>query len=285
MEDPTMTTHATQAKPFNRILLTGAAGGLGQILRETLQVHADIVRASDISAMTPSRGAHDEVINCNLSDKAAVAALVESVDAIVHLGGISVERSFEEILEANIRGTFHVYEAARLHGVKRIVFASSNHVTGFYSQDEQIDAHSPRRPDGYYGLSKAYGEDLATFYFHRYGIETVSLRIGSSFPEPRNLRMLATWLSYTDLQHLIARALLASDVGHSVVYGVSANRDQWWNNRYAAHLGFAPLDSSEAFRAKVEQQPALAADHPDRLYQGGAFTAAGPFETPAQTHS
>jgi uronate dehydrogenase len=225
------------------------------------------------------------VINCNLSDKAAVAALVQDVDAIVHLGGISVERSFEEILEANIRGTFHVYEAARLHGVKRIVFASSNHVTGFYSQDEQIDAHSPRRPDGYYGLSKAYGEDLATFYFHRYGIETVSLRIGSSFPEPRNLRMLATWLSYTDLQHLIARALLANDVGHSVVYGVSANRDQWWSNRHAAHLGFAPQDSSEAFRAKVEQQPALAADHPDRLYQGGAFTAAGPFETPAQTRS
>ena len=285
MEDPTMTTQTTLAKPFNRILLTGAAGGLGQILRETLQVHADIVRSSDISAMTPSRGAHDEVINCNLSDKAAVAALAEGVDAIVHLGGISVERSFEEILEANIRGTFHVYEAARLHGVKRIVFASSNHVTGFYSQDEQIDAHSPRRPDGYYGLSKAYGEDLATFYFHRYGIETVSLRIGSSFPEPRNLRMLATWLSYTDLEHLIARALLASDVGHSVVYGVSANRDQWWNNRHAAHLGFAPQDSSEAFRAQVEQQPALAADHPDRLYQGGAFTAAGPFETPSQTRS
>jgi uronate dehydrogenase len=285
MEDLTMTTHATQAKPFNRILLTGAAGGLGQILRETLQVHADIVRASDISAMAPSRGAHDEVINCNLSDKAAVAALVEGVDAIVHLGGISEERSFEEILEANIRGTFHIYEAARLHGVKRIVFASSNHVTGFYSQDEQIDAHSPRRPDGYYGLSKAYGEDMATFYFHRYGIETVSLRIGSSFPEPRNRRMLATWLSYTDLEHLIARALLASDVGHSVVYGVSANRDQWWNNRHAAHLGFAPQDSSEAFRAQVEQQPALAADHPDRLYQGGAFTAAGPFEAPAQTRS
>lgn len=269
-----MTTHT----PFNRILLTGAAGGLGQILRETLQAHAAIVRSSDISPMTPSRGAHDEVINCNLADKAGVEALAQDVDAIVHLGGISVERSFEAILEANIRGTFHLYEAARKQGIRRIVFASSNHVTGFYPQDVELDAHSQRRPDGYYALSKSYGEDLATFYYHRYGIETVSLRIGSSFPEPRNRRMLSSWLSYADLEHLVERALLATDVGHSVVYGASANRDLWWNNRHAAHLGFAPKDSSEGFRAKIEQQPKPAADDPNSLYQGGAFTAAGPFD-------
>lgn len=277
-----MTPQPASAKPFKRILLTGAAGGLGQILRETLPMHADIVRSSDISPMAPSRGEHDEVINCNLADKAAVAALVAGVDAIIHLGGISVERPFEEILEANIRGTFHIYEAARQHGVKRIVFASSNHVTGFYAQDARLDAHSPRRPDGYYALSKAYGEDMATFYFHRYGIETVSLRIGSSFPQPRNARMLATWLSYADLEHLVARALLAEGVGHSVVYGVSANRDQWWSNRHAAHLGFTPKDSSEVFRAQIEQQPQPAADAPDSLFQGGAFTAAGPFEAAAE---
>lgn len=270
-----MTPQRPAQKPFNRILLTGAAGGLGQILREALHTHAAIVRSSDISPMAPSRGPHDEVINCNLADKAAVAALAQEVDAIVHLGGISVERPFEEILEANIRGTLHIYEAARQHGIQRIVFASSNHVTGFYPQDVQLDTHSQRRPDGYYALSKAYGEDLATFYFHRYGIETVSLRIGSSFPAPRNLRMLSTWLSYADLQHLVARALLASEVGHSVVYGVSGNRDLWWSNRHAEHLGFAPQDSSEVFRAEVEQQPCPAADS---LFQGGAFTAAGPFD-------
>lgn len=272
-----MTTQPPSRKPFTRILLTGAAGGLGQILRETLLAHAAVVRSSDISPMAPSRGEHDEVINCNLADKAGVEALVKDVDAIVHLGGISVERPFEEILDANIRGTFHIYEAARKHGVKRVVFASSNHVTGFYPQDAELDAHSLRRPDGYYALSKSYGEDLATFYFHRYGIETVSLRIGSSFPEPRNLRMLSTWLSYQDLDHLVERALLATDVGHSVVYGVSANRDLWWNNRHAAHLGFAPQDSSEQFRPRIEQQPKPAADDPNSLFQGGAFTAAGPF--------
>ncbi|MGV2834101.1 NAD-dependent epimerase/dehydratase family protein [Pseudomonas shirazensis] len=269
---------STSTKPFNRLLLTGAAGGLGQILRDALQAHANVVRVSDISEMAPAAGDHEEVVSCNLADKAGVHALADQVDAIVHLGGISTERRFEDILDANIRGTFHIYEAARLHGIKRVVFASSNHVTGFYPQDVQLDAHSPRRPDCYYGLSKAYGEDLATFYFHRYGIQTVSLRIGSSFPQPRNLRMLSTWLSYADLAHLVERALLADDVGHTVVYGVSANRDLWWNNRYAAHLGFAPQDSSEQFRAKLEQLPQAAADERSALLQGGAFTSAGPFD-------
>ena len=268
----------TTSKPFNRILLTGAAGGLGQILRETLQAHAHIVRASDISPMAPSAGAHDEVVQCNLADKAAVHALLEGVDAIVHMGGISVERAFEAILDANIRGTFHIYEAARRHGVKRVVFASSNHVTGFHTQDQPLDAHSERRPDGYYALSKAYGEDMASFYFQRYGIETVSLRIGSSFPQPRNRRMLSTWLSYRDLDHLIERALLAPGVGHTVVYGVSANRTTWWSNRHAAHLGFTPQDSSEAFRDAIERQPEPGEHDPDRRFQGGAFTAAGPFD-------
>ncbi|MDE1165187.1 MAG: NAD(P)-dependent oxidoreductase [Pseudomonas sp.] len=272
-----MTQHPATPKPFNRILLTGAAGGLGRVLREALPTHAHIVRASDISPMTPSRGKHDEVAYCDLADKAGVATLVKDVDAIVHLGGVSVERPFEQILEANIRGTFHVYEAARQHGVKRIVFASSNHVTGFYPQGVEVDAHSPRRPDGYYGLSKAYGEDMATFYFHRYGIQTVSVRIGSSFPQPRNRRMLSTWLSYPDLEHLVARALLADQVEHTVVYGVSNNRDLWWNNRHAAHLGFAPQDNSQVFRAQVEQQPEPAEQQPGSGFQGGPFTVAGPF--------
>jgi uronate dehydrogenase len=111
------------------------------------------------------------------------------------------------------------------------------------------------------------------------------LRIGSSFPEPRNRRMLSTWLSYTDLDHLVTRALLAKDVGHSVVYGVSANRDRWWSTRHTEHLGFAPKDSSEAFRAKVEQQPPAPADEPGSRLQGGAFTAAGPFDNSAAAAS
>ncbi|BAN46361.1 NAD(P)-dependent oxidoreductase [Metapseudomonas resinovorans] len=261
-----------------RILLTGAAGGLGKVLRETVRPFAEVLRLSDIASMAPAAGPHEEVIPCNLADKAAVDALVQGVDAILHFGGVSVERPFEEILEANIRGVFHIYEAARRHGVKRVVFASSNHVIGFYGQDQQLDAASLRRPDGYYGLSKSYGEDMASFYFDRYGIETVSIRIGSSFPEPQNRRMLSTWLSYDDLTQLIGKALFTANVGHTVVYGMSANRDIWWDNRLACHLGYAAKDSSEPFRAKVEAQPAPAADDPAVLYQGGAFCAAGPFD-------
>jgi len=268
--------HTTQT-PFNRLLLTGAAGGLGKVLRETLRPYTKVLRLSDIAEMAPAVDGSEEVQVCDLADKNAVHQLVEGVDAIVHFGGVSVERPFEEILGANICGVFHIYEAARRHGVKRVIFASSNHVIGFYKQSETIDAHSPRRPDSYYGLSKSYGEDMASFYFDRYGIETVSIRIGSSFAEPQNRRMMSTWLSFADLTQLIERSLYTPDVGHTVVYGVSDNKTVWWDNRLASKLDYKPKDSSEVFREKVDAQPLPAADDPAMLYQGGAFVASGPF--------
>jgi len=272
-----MKTSPHVQQPFNRLLLTGAAGGLGKELRQRLRPFTRILRLSDIANMAPAVDDSEEVQACDLSDKQAVHQLVEGVDAIVHFGGVSVERPFEEILGANISGVFHIYEAARRHGVKRLIFASSNHVIGFHKQTETLDAHCQRRPDGYYGLSKSYGEDMATFYFDRYGIETVSIRIGSSFPEPQNRRMLDTWLSFEDLTHLLGQALFTPDVGHTVVYGMSDNKNVWWDNRFAAHLNFQPKDTSEVFREKVETQPMPAADDPVRVYQGGAFVAAGPF--------
>ncbi|RMQ49161.1 hypothetical protein ALQ04_00265 [Pseudomonas cichorii] len=272
-----MTIARHTQNPFNRLLLTGAAGGLGKVLRKTLRPYAKTLRLSDIAQLAPAIDSSEEIRLCDLSDKQAVHQLVEGVDAILHFGGVSVERPFEEILGANISGVFHIYEAARRHGVKRVIFASSNHVIGFYKQDQTIDAHAPRRPDGYYGLSKSYGEDMASFYFDRYGIETVSIRIGSSFDEPQNRRMMSTWLSYDDLTQLLERALYTPDVGHTVVYGMSDNKTVWWDNRLASHLEYSPKDSSEVFRAKVEAQPMPAADDPAMVYQGGAFVAAGPF--------
>lgn len=265
------------SQPLPRLLLTGAAGGLGRVLRERLQPMAQVLRVSDIAALGAARGPHEEVVPCDLADKQAVDALLAGCDAVVHLGGVSVERPFEEVLEANIKGIFHVYEAARRHGVRRVVFASSNHVIGFHKQSQTLDAHAQRRPDGYYGLSKSFGEDMAQFYWDRYGIETVSIRIGSSFPEPANRRMMSTWLSYDDLTRLIEKALFTPGVGHLVVYGASANAQVWWDNHAAAVLGWTPQDSSEPFRAKVEAQPPVAADDPNAIYQGGAFTAQGPF--------
>ena len=260
-----------------RLLLTGAAGGLGRVLRKSLAPFAQTLRLSDIADMGEA-AAHEEIVHCDLADKAAVNALVSGVDAIVHMGGLSTEHAFEEILEANIKGVFHLYEAARRHQVKRVIFASSNHVIGFHKQGDVIDANCAKRPDSYYGLSKSFGEDLSRFYFDRYGIETACLRIGSSFPEAKDRRMLVTWLSYRDLTELIRCCLFAPTLGHTIVYGASDNRDKWWDNSLAAHLGFKPQDSSEPFRSKAESVPPLAIDDPVRLYQGGGFVKAGPFE-------
>lgn len=265
----------------HRLLLTGAAGNLGQVLRPRLKAHADVLRVSDLAEVGPA-GAGEEAQPCDLADAAAVSRLVQGVDAIVHLGGVSVERPFEEILPANIQGVYNLFEAARIHGVRRVVFASSNHVIGFYEQGKQLDADVPLRPDGYYGLSKAYGENLSRFYFDRYGIETVCLRIGSSFPEPKDRRMMVTWLSYDDLTDLVTRSLFTPEVGHLIVYGASANRDRWWRDDAARVLGFVPRDSSERFRAQVEAQAPLPADDPAARYQGGAFVKAGPFPFPAE---
>lgn len=264
--------------PIERLLLTGAAGGLGKVLRDSLKPFARIIRLSDIAPLDPARGSEEEVQLCDLADKQAVDRLVKGVDAIAHFGGVSTEHAFETIVGPNICGVYHLYEAARRHGVKRVIFASSNHVIGFHKQSETLDATSQRRPDSYYGLSKSFGEDVATFYFDRYGIETLSIRIGSSFPEPQNLRMMHTWLSYDDLTQLIERGLFTENLGHTIVYGASANAHSWWDNRYATHLNYQPKDSSERFRPQVERQPKPAADDPLMVYQGGAFVTAGPFE-------
>ncbi len=262
---------------FGRLLLTGAAGALGRQLRPRLKAHCDVLRVSDVADLGEA-AAGEELRIVDLADKTAMFALLQGVQAVVHLGGVSVEKPFEVVLPANIVGVYHLYEAARVHGTKRVVFASSNHVTGFYRQDETVSPRDPARPDGYYGISKAFGEDLSRFYFDRYGIETVCMRIGSSFPEPKDRRMLATGLSYDDLERLVLAALTAPAVGHTVIYGMSDNRLTWWDNTSARHVGYRPQDSSEPFRAAVEaRQPQIDLSDPAAVFQGGGFVKQGPF--------
>ncbi|MEX8518674.1 MAG: NAD-dependent epimerase/dehydratase family protein [Leptothrix sp. (in: b-proteobacteria)] len=272
-----MPCHPTPIR-FQRLLLTGAAGGLGRELRPRLKAYCDVLRLSDLNDLG-SAAPGEELQTAALEDADAVLALLAGVDAVVHLGGISTEQPWQPILQANIIGAYNLYEAARKQAVKRIVFASSNHVTGFYRQDEVVSPKDPVRPDGLYGLSKAFGENLARLYFDRHGIETVCVRIGSSFPAPKNRRMLASWMSYDDLERLVMASLTAPVVGHSVIYGMGDNTTSWWDNTPARHIGYRPQDSSEPFRAAVE-----AADpHPDLrdpavIYQGGPFVRTGPFD-------
>jgi uronate dehydrogenase len=252
---------AAPAPPFGRLLLTGAAGGLGRQLRPRLKRLCRVLRVSDVADLGAAPDG-EEVVRAALEEAEPVLRLLEGVEAVVHLGGV-----------------YNLYEAARRQRTRRIVFASSNHVTGFYRQDEVIDPTDPPRPDGYYGVSKAFGESLARFYFDRYGIETVCLRIGSSFPEPVDRRMLATWLSYDDLERLVVASLTAPVAGFSIVYGVSANRTSWWDNAKAAHLGYRPQDSSEPWRSALEaKQPVLDPKDPVVRFQGGGFVVKGPYE-------
>ncbi len=260
---------------MHRLLITGAAGGLGKMLRKSLKDWADIVRLSDIKDMGPAAEG-EEIVQCDLGDLQAVKALVKDVDAIVHLGGISLEDSFETILNANIRGSYNLFEAARLCGGPRILFASSNHTIGFYRRDQKLGKNVQQKPDSIYGVSKCFGEALASFYYNKFKVESVCVRIGSCFPEPLDRRMLATWLSPADFVELVKCIFRAPVVGSMVMYGVSDNKECWWDNSEASFLGWQPKDSSEPYREKMERQTlAPDGDDPAVIFQGGKFASAG----------
>ncbi|WP_228983161.1 NAD(P)-dependent oxidoreductase [Streptomyces sp. DH12] len=254
------------------VLLTGAAGGLGTLMRELLPAYGYTLRLLDVA---PVEGAPDAV-TADLADRAALREAVRGVDAIIHLAGISLEAPFDRILRANVEGTYHLYEAAREEGVRRIVFASSNHAVGYTPRpragDPLIPVDAPHRPDTFYGLSKCFGEDLAQLYWDRHGLETVSVRIGSCFPEPTSVRMLSVWLSPADAARLFHAALTAEDVGHTVVYGSSANTRLWWDLAPARALGYAPRDDSEPHAARLlAEQGDLDDENPDHAHLGGHF--------------
>ena len=261
---------------FPKLLLTGAAGQLGRELRPRLKAYCDVLRVSDQNDLGEA-AVGEEIQTADLAIASDMQRLLKDVNAVVHLGGVSTEQPWAPILASNIVGMVNLYEAARLQGTKRIVFASSNHVTGFYRQDEVIDNKMPPKPDGFYGLSKAFGEDVAELYWARWGIETVSLRIGSSYAEPKDRRMLATWLSFDDLERLVVSALSAPIVGHTIIFGMSDNQTSWWDNTHAKHIGYRALDSSDVFRHEVEaRQPQIDRHDKAALFQGGAFVKMAP---------
>ena len=263
---------------MKRLLITGAAGGLGKMLRDKLTGYAPLIRLSDRDEMAPA-GPGQEVIRCDLGDPDAVRDLVRDCDAIIHLGGKSIEGNFEEILQSNIRGTYNLFEAARQLDRPRILFASSNHAIGFHTRETRLDGDSAQRPDSLYGLSKCFGENLGSYYWDKFGVESVAVRIGSCFDKPRDRRMMATWLSPDDFVRLIKAVFAATRVGYTMVYGASPNREQWWDNSHAAFLGWQPQDSSEQFRKEIEAiSPAADASDPAVKFQGGGFAKAGHFE-------
>lgn len=260
---------------YKRVLLTGAAGALGRQLRLSGASLAEHVRLTDRQA-SADLAPHEEDRPLELADFAAVSDAVEGCDAIVHFGGQSLEGAWDAVLNANIVGGYNIYEAARRHGVKRVVYASSVHATGYYERTRTIDAAVPTRPDSLYGVSKTFAENLSRCYFDKFGIESVCLRIGSCFPEPTDRRHLITWLSYRDLRQLVGLSLSAPRVGHMICFATSRNSQAFWDNRAAAVLGYKPEDSADDHRDKVfaatdQGDP----DDPAVRFQGGSFCAAG----------
>lgn len=269
-----------QKPPFKRILITGAAGALGSVLRKTLKPYAEVLRLNDRHSLGEV-GENEEHVVCDLADRDAVFDMMKDVEMVVHLGGAPRENTFQVILDSNIAGSYHIYESARQSGVRRIVYASSVHAIGFYECTQTINANVPQRPDSLYGVSKAFVENLSRYYFDKFGIESVCLRIGSCFPKPVDRRMLATWLSYDDFSHLVIRSLMNSSVGHMVVYGNSNNSANFWDNTQAAYLGYRPSNSADAYRAEIyANTPTPDPSHPAVRFQGGQFAADGHFEDP-----
>ena len=260
---------------FNRLLITGAAGNLGKQLRSGLSPLANTLRLTDRAEMAPA-GEGEEVMQCELGDFDAVMDVVDGCDGVVHFGAAPMERRWAEILDSSIKGGYNIYEAARRHGIKRIVYASSIHAVGYVRREEGANTDTAHRPDSLYGVSKCFVEDLAKLYFHKFGIESACLRINSCFPEPADRRHLATWMHFEDLVQLVERCLVAERVGFAVVYGISDNREAFFSNHKVAHLGFRPAHSAEDYREKVEAMaPVGDPFDPAVEFVGGTFCATG----------
>jgi uronate dehydrogenase len=265
------------------ILITGAAGDIGSHLRRELAGKYKL-RLSDVRPIAKlARG--ETFMRGDVSRMKDMLAATRGVDAIVHMGGFSVEGPWETILQANIVGAYNIFEAARRNGVKRILFPTSNHAVGFYPRARVIDDHVYPKPDSRYGVSKVFGEALASLYADKYGIEAFCMRIGNVNPRPVDKRRLSIWLSPRDLAQLVTIGIEHPDIRFEIVYGVSGNKRSWYDNSNAARLGYRPSDDSETFAAEVLKNEKPGAHPLTEKYQGGMFVVSedggDPFKTVA----
>jgi uronate dehydrogenase len=258
--------------PNKPVLLTGASGALGRHLAKALSAAGWTLRLTDIAPFPDPVPAGSSFTQADLNDGVAILKLAEGCGMILHFGGISVEHPFEVVLGPNLRGLYHIYEAARREGA-RVLFASSNHSIGYHERDVKLDDDCQFMPDGFYGLSKAYGELMGRMYWMKHGVENVNVRIGSCFPEPINARMLSTWLSYADLTRLCVRATLAEKTGSCVIWGASKNSRTYWRDDARETLGWEPEDSADPYTGQLAGK--VSGNPVEERYQGGAFAADG----------
>jgi uronate dehydrogenase len=256
---------------MEKILVTGAAGGIGTSLRKLLKGVYPSIRWSDIKK--PTDLAPDETfMAADIAKMADVEKIVAGVDGIVHLGGHSVEGPWDTILNANIIGCYNVFEAAYRAGVKRIVFASSNHAVGFYPRSQTIGVNVTVHPDSRYGISKAFGEAVGAFYADKHGLRVTCLRIGNFGEMPVDQRRLSIWLKPEDLVQLIRIGLEHRDIHFEIFYGASDNAASWWDNSNARRFGYKPQGKADDYRDEaMAAQKKLPPDPVGDRFQGGPF--------------
>ncbi|MFL2828620.1 MAG: NAD-dependent epimerase/dehydratase family protein [Candidatus Puniceispirillales bacterium] len=263
---------------YQNILLTGAAGALGEQLRETLSKSCETLTVSDRTSLN-KKFENEKIVQADLSSLEEMINLTKNIDCVVHMGGQSIEGSWDNVLNSNIIGMYNLYEGCRKNNVNRVIWASSVHTVGFYPRSEVLDSKAKPRPDSNYGLSKVFGESLAQYYWDKYKLETVSVRIYSCLAEPKDHRILSTWLSYDDLRSLIVACMKTANVEHSIIFGVSNNDSVLIDNKYAKHIGYIPRDNGEDYRVQVETKDGFV-DSNDPLVttHGGYFASAGHFD-------
>ena len=254
-----------------KIVLTGAAGRLGGYLRKPLAAKCETLVSTDIAPLTDSLIKGESFVQADLADYAKMAEIIKGADMVVHFGGHPDEKPFEDILHANIIGSYNIWQAAYEAGVRRIVYASSIHAVGLHPKTTAINIHTPHRPDSYYGLAKCFAEDMAKLYWDKKGLEAVCLRI-LSCANVTNSRALGSWLSYDDLIHLVERAVDTPTTGFAVIYGVSNNDRSPVDNTGASFLGYRPRDNAEQFAEDIlANAPDPDPRDPDQMMHGGPF--------------
>jgi len=257
------------------VLITGATGDVGTHLAREFAGRYKL-RLSD---KRPLKGKN--FVKADISKMADALRITKGVDAIVHLGGYSVEGPWEGILQANIIGCYNVFEAARRNGVKRIIFPTSNHATGFYRRDETIDHRVYPRPDSRYGVSKVFGEALGRLYTDKYGMEMFMIRIGNVNPKPIDKRRLSIWISPRDIAQLVSIGIDRPGIRFEIVYGISRNKRAWYDNANAYRLGYQPQDDAETWAEEVLKNEKPGSDPIAEAYQGGIFCTAEEVPNPA----
>ncbi len=227
------------------LLITGGAGRIGTMLRSRLVRPGRQLRLLDIAPIADG-AAHEEIVTTSLTDASAVADACTGIDAVVHLGALSNEAPWSNIVAVNVDGTFNVLEGARRAGVSRVILASSNHTAGFHARAARpLPADVVGRPDTYYGVWKVALEALGSLYSDRFGMSVACLP---------DLRALATWLSPDDAARLVEACLSAAPFGFRVLWGISANTRRWWSLAEGEELGYFRVDDAERFAARLVEE-------------------------------